>query len=490
MLVLFLAFATGASAAEHTNALPPGVTLVPHDPKVFRPDPSYADKPYDPEAQLKIYGDKRYVPTTRPLIELGRELYRQGPFQPGKEWLGKKNLVFADLLVSGDWRSALAWNDVGPGDFGIAATRLNLDVDLKITSTERIHGFFRPLDEDNQFTSTQFGSQGSRTQLELDGHPDALFFEGDLGAIASGFSGKDAKFDLPFAFGLIPLLFQNGVWMEDAILGFAFAIPARNSPKLHLSNFDVTFFAGFNKVSSPAFLNKSGSLNDSDASVFGVATFIEAMQGYWEAGYAYLLDDRNSTDASYHNFSAAFTRRYFDRISNSLRVVANVGQDDRFAGNHTANGVAILFENSLVTRLPSTLVPYCNLFLGIDHPNSVARDGGAGGILKNTGILFETDGLTGFPTLDGSANDTWGGALGVEYLFNLNQQIVLEAATVQVMGSDNNAGRPAQGNQYGLGVRYQLPLNHSWILRADAMIGWRDADTDVAGTRVELRYKF
>src|SRR6185295_6061229 len=109
---------------------------------------------------------------------------------------------------------------------------------------------------------------------------------------------------------------------------------------------------------------------------------------------AYLLDDRDKVDdASYHNFTVAFTRRYFDRISNSLRVVANVGQDRNTAGNRTANGVAILFENSLVTRLPSTLVPYCNLFLGVDHPNSVAREAGAGGILKNTGILFETDGL-------------------------------------------------------------------------------------------------
>src|SRR4029077_8019277 len=135
-----------------------------------------------------------------------------------------------------------------------------------------------------------------------------------------------------------------------------------------------------------------------------------------------------------------------------------------------------------------TLVPYCNLFVGVDHPQSVARDIGAGGVLKNTGILFETDGLTGYPTLDATANNTYGGALGVEYLFTLAQQLVLEAATVQVM--DAPSQRVTPGAQYGAGVRYQLPLNHSWILRADAMYGWRDNNSNVAGARIELRYKF
>ena len=302
-------------------------------------------------------------------------------------------------------------------------------------------------------------------------------------------TGHESKFDLPFTVGLIPLFFQNGVWLEDTFVGGAFTIPARNSRLFNFSNFDVTFFAGFNKVTSPAFVTgKKKTLEDSHGRVFGVAFFIDAMQSYWKGGYAYLNGGENLSGADYHNLTLAFTRRYFDRVSNSVRVIANVGQDGLPGISHTANGVVLLVENSLVTSLPSTLVPYCNLFLGVDRPQSVARDAGAGGILKNTGILFETDGLTGYPTLDATANNTYGGVLDLEYLFNLDQQIVFEAATVQVM--DSAANRGAQGAQYGVGVRYQLPLNHSWILRADAMYGWRNAAQDVAGVRVELRYKF
>ncbi len=477
-----------SSFAAETPQFSSGAKLVPHDPKVFRPDPVYPAGSYSAEEQLKIYGDKRAVPTTRPLLELGRELYREGPFQPGLDVLGRKNLVFANLLVSGDWRSAVAHNDVGNREFTVAATRLNLDVDLRFTGTERIHAFFRPLDANGRFTRYEFGKGKDTSLLHLDGTPDALFFEGDLGAIGSGLTGKDAQMDLPFTFGLIPLLFQNGVWMEDAFVGAAFSIPARNSRLLDFSNFDLTFFAGFDKLSSPAFVN-AGRPDDSDGRIYGVAAFVETMGGYWEAGYAYLDGVRNQRDAGYHNLTAAFTRRYFNRVSNSIRVIGNVGQDS-LPGGRTADGVLLLVENSLITSLPSTLVPYFNLFAGFNRPQSAARDAGAGGPLKNTGILFETDGLTGFPTLDSSANKTYGGALGLEYLFNLNQQLVVEAAVVRTMGGDNDPGRIAQGDQYGVGIRYQRPLNHSWIIRADAMIGWRQADTEVSGVRVELRAKF
>jgi hypothetical protein len=148
----------------------------------------------------------------------------------------------------------------------------------------------------------------------------------------------------------------------------------------------------------------------------------------------------------------------------------------------------VLVENSLITSKPTTLIPYLNLFFGVRHPQSLARDAGAGGVLKNTGINFETDGLTGFPLLDDTANDTYGGALGIEYLFNLNQQVILELATVQVRG--DAAGRFAKGDQNALGVRYQRNLTKAWLVRFDAMAAKRQNDTNISGVRLELRLKF
>ena len=110
--------------------------------------------------------------------------------------------------------------------------------------------------------------------------------------------------------------------------------------------------------------------------------------------------------------------------------------------------------------------------------------------MKNTGILFETDGLTNFPKLDDSGQNTYGGAVGVQYLFNLDQQIVVEAASVRVFEGNLEPGRPARAAQYGVGARYQIPLNRWLIFRADAIYAWRDKDDDLSGVRSEIRVKF
>jgi len=134
---------------------------------------------------------------------------------------------------------------------------------------------------------------------------------------------------------------------------------------------------------------------------------------------------------------------------------------------------------------PLNFVPYLNLFAGFKSPQSLARGGDSGGVLRNTGINFESDGLTGYPTLDATAHDSYGGAVGVEYLFNLDRQIVFEVATVQRRLSNN-----VFGAENSIGARYQHPFTKTWILRLDAMKGWLQGQRDIYGARVELRRKF
>jgi hypothetical protein len=111
------------------------------------------------------------------------------------------------------------------------------------------------------------------------------------------------------------------------------------------------------------------------------------------------------------------------------------------------------------------------------------------GPLKNTGINFESDLLTGYPILDDSANNTYGGAFGVDLLGRqFDRQLILEAAVLQAF--EDPAARIAPGDQYAAGIRYQRRLNHALILRADAMHGWLENSNDVDGVRVELRHKF
>ena len=484
-----------ASEAEQEQIIPDGVTRVPFDPDVFRPDPQYEDTPYDAEAQIEIYGGKTKFDPPRVPIELGRSIYTAGPFQKPSTILGEKNPLAPHFYVYGDFQNVLAFSDNGNVEIGQFAVRANLDFDLGITSTERIHWFIRPLDRGGQFTRYQFAGDdagdsrsGDNFEHALNVNLESLFFEGDLGAIAQGLTDEYYNVDLPIALGFMPLLLQNGIWLEDAFIGVAATIPALNSPALDISNFDVTAFYGFDQVDSQAFIDTGGQVANHNVDIFGLTAFVDAANGYFEFGYGYSDGEGNLDRFNYHNLMFAYTRRYEPWLSNSVRVLWNTGQDLNGAGAQTADGLLLLVENSLITSLPSTLVPYLNLFVGLDKPQGLGQQGR--GVLKNTGLNFETDAITAFPKLDDTANDTFGGALGIEYLFALDQQIVVEVASVQVIGSANAAGRVAVDDQYAIGFRYQLPISAAWILRWDGMIGIRDSDRDISGFRFEIRRKF
>ena len=174
----------------------PRARLVPGSDRVFKSDPVY-NEGYNAEEQLYIYGGKHLNPTARPLIELGRELYQYGPLQSGIDLFGTKNLVFPQFFVFGDFRTAIAYNDNGAKEKGVFAAKLNLDVDIRITATERIHAFFTPLDRDGQVSRFDFGGNDRDSKLILNPVPQALFFEGDLARIAAGLTDTDNKLRYP-----------------------------------------------------------------------------------------------------------------------------------------------------------------------------------------------------------------------------------------------------------------------------------------------------
>ena len=451
---------------------------------LFQPDPQYGEG-YNAQGQVDIYGAKRVVDPPRPPVEIGRQQYTSGAYDESSTFLGEKNPLLPGLAVYGDWRTAVAYNGNNGKDIAQIATRLNLDVDLKLTGTERIHAFFTPLQENNnKFTRFEFGGGDGNRQFndEFDFDPQTLFFEGDFGSLYSGASGQEASFDLPFTVGLFPLFLQNGIWANDAILGAAVSLPAKNSAALGLANFDVTFFAAFDNVDNAGIIGAADSDNHL-ANLYGVTAFIDAFDGYIEAGYG-LVQGRDERDGLLTHFlTAAYSRRYLNTVSNSTRVFANFGDDPQ--GN--SDGLAIISENSLISGLPSTLLPYANFFVGFGNPQPLV-DGNGAGILKNVGINFETDALTGYPKLDDTGSNALGGAIGLQYLFNLDEQIVFEVAMVQPFEDDGIGTRDAQ---LAFGARYQIPIDRAWLFRADATYQILEGGgEDNFGLRAEVRRKF
>jgi len=454
---------------------------VPYQEMDFTPIPFQA-KPLDPQLELQTYTGKLAVETQRPWVEWWRPFYTGGMYEPGVPVFSDVNLLQPSFLVYGDYRTAVGVHRDNGQHIRNWAHRLNLDMDLRLTGTERFHLFTGPLDHNERFTRLDFSNNPIEFEEELDFQADTAFFEGDLGAITGSLLGDDAPFDLPFTCGLVPLLYQNGIWMEDAIAGFAFGTPWKHNRALNISNFDATFFAGFNQVTSPAFQNDNNA-----AGVYGTAWFLEAYSGYIEADYAY-LDDFDNEGRSYHNAAIAYTRRYFGRISNSVRLIGNAGQTGP-ANTRSADGALLLFENSLISSKPSNVVPYWNFFVGSGRPQSVARAANAGGILRNTGINFESDFLTGYPTLNATGANAYGGAIGINVLSaDFRQQWIGEFAALDTYGDP--LLKAVAGPQYALGTRYQRAINNRSIWRIDFINGWLDRASDIYGMRTEFRWKF
>ena len=445
----------------------------PASPFDFSPDPIDPYRPYDPYLNQQVYEGKILNANQRPLLELGQPWYQLGQLSPGSSLLGFHNNLNPQFLVFGDYRQAYASNTVDGDNVSQVAFELNTFWSFFLTGTERLVTGVSPFD--NGVRNTRWLLDDDFVDVETDFNFDFGYLEGDLGAITGGFIGETLPFDLPFAVGLTPLFIQNGIWLNDALEGMFFTIPARNSPRFNISNMDITFAYVYDQIDSAAFQG-----DNSAAKAYALFLFIEALNGYIEADYAF-LEDRSPLNRSYHNIALAYTRRFGRFISHSSRVIANAGQDVT-SGDQTADGVLLLSENSLITRHPYTVIPYFNFFAGFDRPQSFAGDQE----LTNTGILFESDGLSGYPTLDTRAQDTFGYAVGLNLLAqDFSQQLILETAAV--FRGDNS---DLAGDQYGVGARYQLPISNSWIFRTDGMYGFFRDDRDDFGVRMELRKKF
>ncbi|QDS87157.1 hypothetical protein EC9_13340 [Rosistilla ulvae] len=437
---------------------------------------------YDAAEARRPYDGKSPVPVQRPLIEWGLPFFLNGMIPRSQTFLGETNLVQQHFYMYGDYRIGYGGGRNAGDDFHNMATQFRLDFDWGITSTERFHAFMQPFNRNGNATGVNFVNDDFEAQEAFNVDFITGFFEGDLGAITGGLTDTWYPFDLPFTAGLIPLLYQNGIWMDDAVAGAAFALPSKNSKFLRWSNFDATFFAAVDQINSDAFPGDKNA-----AHLFGTAWFIEAYEGYIETGYAY-VDDRTNSDRSYHNMTLSFARRYFWRVANTVRVIGNFGQDLP-REQRTADGALVLIENAWVSRDALRFVPYLNAFAGFGRPQSVARAAAAGGVLRNTGINFETDGINGFPTLDATANNTYGGAVGINLLGPaFDHQLVVEAAYVGVM--DNPDDRKAAGEELAFGTRYQIPISHRTLIRLDGMWAWRDNASDLTGGRIEYRWKF
>ncbi len=102
----------------------------------FAPNPQ-VPKPLNPCTEIETYYGKSMVETQRPWVEWWRPFYTSGMYEPGIPVFSDVNLLTPSFLVYGDYRTAVGIHRFGGKPSRQWAHRLNLDMDLRLTGTER-----------------------------------------------------------------------------------------------------------------------------------------------------------------------------------------------------------------------------------------------------------------------------------------------------------------------------------------------------------------
>ncbi len=365
------------------------------------------------------------------------------------------------------------------------ATRLDLFFNLQLSGTERLVVGFRPLDADGRFTRYIFEPSppgGDRSRDELDGDLETLYFEGDFGEIFPNFDERDfGRSDIGFAIGRQPLLFQDGMLIEDSIDGGGFT---RNTllPR-GTSNYRMTFFAGIDNVNRHA--GGGPNLEDPDAELYALLTSTDWRRSTVDVDVAYVTGGAATGDLLAAGVSAV---QRIGRYNTTFRLLASHAVDRE---TPVSTDGALLFTEVSWTPHYSHDLAYFTTFVAVERYTPAAREASLGGPLGRAGIGFAAVGLGSYGApLDNRSRDAAGGAFGYQKFFGpLKRRQLLTELGVRVgtAGSEPSAA--------AISARYQMAFGRRTVLVLDAFtafhegLGGRSDDTRVGG-RVELLLKF
>ena len=421
----------------------------------------------------------------KPLIELGEPFLGTGTLEPGFK-LPTGAVWQPAFLAFGTLRTAAQALDAGTGEIAEVVARLDLFGNLSLSGTERLVIGLRSLDEDGQFTSyvfdsEGFGEDGYRDRLNL--NIGSLFFEGDFGEIFPNLSRDDtSRTDWGFAIGRQPLIFQEGLLINDVIDSIGIT---RNTvlPK-NTSNFRATFLLGLDDIDRADASADRRNREDRDALLLAVLTSTDFRATTLDVDLAYVDTDFGGDQA---NLGVSAVQR-FGKISSSFFAAVSRATGDE--GDLAADGVLVSGELSWVPHATHDHL-YVTAFAALDDYRPIARDPALGGPLGRVGINFASVGIgsLGAP-LSNQAREVVGGAVGRQFFFDdTRRQLILEAGLRIGLESD-------VADQFAGTARYQMAVGRRFVWVFDVFGGRReslgvgDDDQTLLGGRVELVTKF
>ena len=357
------------------------------------------------------------------------------------------------------------------------ANRLDVFVNLQLTGTEKILLGIRPTDNNrpDEFTRYTFDGREEGFNKEFGFNIETLFFEGDLGSLFPVLDKKGSRpIDLGFTVGRQPIVFQEGILINDTIDAVGFI--RNNIVFPGTSNLRVSGMWGWNRLDRNDFDRRRD-----EADMFGL--FIAADKHVSTLNYDFIyVNDEGNGDGLYFGFAAIQRLPHWGGISTAFRVNTSIALEDEIEGNVVGTGTLLTSEISKTVKQSDDIV-YFNSFLGLGNFTQAGREAVNGGPLANTGILFASPNLSTYlAELDPFTTDSViGGAVGYQAFWdNKRRNLILEIAGRHDLSGDGF-------DSLGVGAQLQQAVGQHVQLQFETFYAFNEGRDDGYGARAEIQ---
>lgn len=410
------------------------------------------------------------------LLELGDPFLDTGALFKGFELPGgavwqPRLWVFATL------RTALQTFDNGVADRSSEwASRLDLFANLQLTGTEKLVVGWRPLDKNfpGRFSRYTFEPRSQKGfKGEFNAAVRTLFFEGDLGSLLPDLDPKGQKLlDFGFSVGRQPLLFQEGILINDTV--DSIGIVRNNIPFPGTSNLRVTALWGWNEVD-----RNGNSGPDDDAMIFALFNSADLPHNTITLDAVYTLDDQPNEDG--FNIGAASIQR-IGELNTTFRINSSFALQNET--QQSGDGTLFTAELSFTPKSSDDIV-YLNPFVAIGNYTQVSREPVVGGPLGSLGVLFASPSLGNFGAeLNPFTNNVAGFATGYQAFWdNHRRSLVLEIAARKDLKNESF-------DALGTGFEFQQAIGRRLLIILEGFHVFQEDRERAFGGRLEFLYQF
>jgi len=378
--------------------------------------------------------------------------------RPALQWPGLFGFQWEPRFVAYGGYQGFAFHvDEGDEHQTAIGHQLLVDLDLRLTGTERMHVQYRPIGEG--------GSGGSYYQFSdpvgyvdnSTGAPDRWWVEGEVFSIFRGLIHDEfTPRDYHFVAGKFPLAFHNFLLLNDDVTG---VIVNKNTIYCgDLSNLNVQVFCCVDDLEP----------YEVSSDLYGTNITADYRHMFIEATYAYLAHSRDSDrDSQYAALSAT---QLFGPCTLTGRALFKWGDEGGIGSGQLyviESNYTRSFDGPLHHRLGVTHgVFYVNIFRATEGWSPIS-----GGNFNRIRTTFEVNPLVNIAR--GDEDDTTGVAAGVQ-LFRLCED---ESLTPE-FAIDVPQGEPV----FGIGLRYFRKTGKRTFFEAQALDSWsEDPDLERSG---------